>query len=85
MRYEVWKWTLDDMKQYDDDYGEGAYEREFQHPGCYASVIQYGTLVKKTDNEIEATKICDDFFQTNSGFFSGDIAVWDNVEHFWFN
>ena len=85
MRYEVWKWTLDDMTQYDDDYGEGAYERDSQHPGCYASVIQYGTLVKETDDEIEATKICGDVFQTNSGFLSGDVAVWDNVEHFWFN
>jgi hypothetical protein len=83
MRYEVWKWDSDAQKQYEDDYGEGSYERDSQHPGCYSSITQYGVKIKETDDEIEASTACGDAF--SSPFSTGDAAVWDTVEHYWFN
>lgn len=85
MRYEVWKWDSDEMVQYDEDYGEGAYERDSQKAGCYGAITQYGTLVKETDNEDEALKASSDVFDAGYSYFSGEVSIWDNEEHFWFN
>ena len=84
MRYEVYKWNSDDINSYDDTYGEGAWYEDSDKPGCAHSIMQYGTLIKVTDDEIEATdavgKVYEEFRLRR-----GEALVWDNVEKIWFN
>jgi len=83
MRYSVYKWDSDDMKSYDDTYGEGAFEADSDRPSCAYSVMQYGSLVLETDDEIEATTACGKAYEEFR--YGGEAAVWDNTEKIWFN
>ena len=84
MRYEVYKWDGDDINSYDDTYGEGAWEADSGRPSCAHSIMQYGTLVKETDDEIEATTAVGKAYE-EFRFKRGEAAVWDNIEKEWFN
>lgn len=85
MRYLVYKWTKDDIESYDDVYGEGAYYEDNEKASCFYTITQFGTKVFESDNEIEASNVCGKIQSEEFRWSSGDVAVWDSVEKFWFN
>lgn len=84
MRYSVYKWDKDDIDSYDDTFGEGAFEADSDRPGCSNVIKQHGTLVLETDDELEATTACSKAYE-EFRFKTGEVAIWDSVEHIWFN
>ncbi len=84
MRYSVYKWDKDDIESYDDTFGEGVFEADSDRPSCSNAIKQYGTLVLETDNELEAATACGKAYE-EFRFSRGEVAIWDSVEHIWYN
>lgn len=85
MMYEVWKWTQEEIDQYNEDAGdESAFEENMQRDQ-YHGLVEYGTLVKKTENKAEAEKAASDAFDGGYSMFSGEVSIWDPDGHFWYN
>jgi len=51
----------------------------------YHGLVEYGTLVKKTEDKAEAEKAASDAFDGGYSMFSGEISIWDPDGHFWYN
>ena len=78
MRYYIYYWTKSDITEYENDYGEFDLL-----PNLYSSLIQYGSLIGKTNSEEEAYKICDN--KADKMRYDECILIWDSYEKRWFN
>lgn len=79
MRYLVYVFDEDRIEQFYEDNGLDR-DIEFYNPSLFQSVIQYGDLVMKTDNEDEALSETD----RHSGN-GQECLVWDTQEREWMN
>lgn len=83
MRYLVYSWDSDDIKSYDDTYGDGAFDADSSKPSCFGSISQFGRLVKETNDIDEAYKINSKEFDRLD--YNGMSSIWDSEEKEWFN
>ena len=83
MRYEVYIWDNDQIKEYDENYGEGSFEEDYDTSSGYMTLSDFGTLVLRTDDRDEANEACGNAFDKIGG--RGEAAIWDSEEKEWFN
>lgn len=82
-RYEVYYWDKDTIAAYDETFGEGSFDSDSQHSGCYNVISDWGTLVASTDDVHEAMKIMDKTVDKYRS--SAEVAIWDGQEQCWFS
>ena len=84
-RYEICFWTDEEMEEYDDCYGEEAFDFQLDHG--QQNIVQFGRWIGATDNVKEAYKITTDYARNHhcGCYGDGEIFIYDNEEKKWFN
>lgn len=82
MRYHVYKWDQEDVKRYEDSYGEGSFESDMDS-NCFDTITSFGTEVTATDDRQQADMAADDAL-ASVGMY-GQACIWDSQEHKWSN
>ena len=83
MRYEVWKWTADDVSSYDDQYGLGSFVEDLEKSGTYYALTQYGNLAGESDSEDDAMTIS--MRAADELDVYGTVSIYDREEKQFFN
>lgn len=81
MRYLVYAWDEDIIKDIDNDYYEGALFEMLEN-NQFGTPSEYGTKVGEYNTEEEANEAATKYYDDNRNV---EISIYDKEEKIWFN